>query len=106
MSEVAENLLEKLKALPPQRLAEAADFVDFLRPREEKTRTRKVDELFAMTVNIAAVQPPLSPEDIQTEIAAARAERRAANADRRRRQYRVVCPALGRDTACVAGCCP
>lgn len=83
MSEVAENLLEKLKALPPQRLAEVADFVDFLRAREEKTRTRKVDELFTRMDNLAAVQPPLSPEDIQAEIAAARAERRAANADRR-----------------------
>ena len=29
-------LLEKLKALPPQRRAEVEDFVDFLRNREEE----------------------------------------------------------------------
>ena len=76
MSEAAENLLEKLKSLPPHRLAEVADVVDVLRVREEKTRTRRMD-------GFAAAQPPLSPEDIQAEIAAARAQQRAANADRR-----------------------
>ena len=29
------SLLAKLKALPPQRLAEVEDFVDFLRSRDE-----------------------------------------------------------------------
>lgn len=29
-------LLEKLKTLPPQRLAEVEDFVDFLRTRDEE----------------------------------------------------------------------
>lgn len=76
LSEAAENLLEKLKSLPPQRQAEVADVVDVLRVREEKTRTRRMD-------GFAAAQPPLSPEDIQAEIAAARAQQRAANADRR-----------------------
>ena len=31
-------ILEKLKTLPPQRLAEVEDFVDFLRSREEDRR--------------------------------------------------------------------
>jgi len=31
-------LLEKLKALPPERRAEVEDFVDFLKAREERTR--------------------------------------------------------------------
>lgn len=83
MSEAAENPLEKLKSLPPQRLAEVADFVDVLRAREEKTRTRWMGELFAMMDDLAAARPPLSPEDIQTEVAAARAQQRAANAGRR-----------------------
>lgn len=34
----AQNLIEKLKSLPPQRQAEVEDFVDFLRSREEDQR--------------------------------------------------------------------
>ena len=84
MSDTAEIVFQKLKTLPPQRLAEVADFVDFLRVREEKARKQNVDELFVMMDQLATVEPPLTPEDIQAEIAAARAERRAGmNADRR-----------------------
>lgn len=32
----AEMLLEKIQALPPERLAEVDDFVDFLRLREQQ----------------------------------------------------------------------
>jgi len=32
----AELLIEKIQALPPERLAEVGDFVDFLRLREEQ----------------------------------------------------------------------
>lgn len=35
MNQVEPALLEKLKQLPPQRLAEVEDFVDFLRSRED-----------------------------------------------------------------------
>ncbi len=81
---LAEDLFQILKTLPPQRLAEVADFVDFLKAREEKARTQNVDELFGMMDQLAAVEPPLSPEEIQAEIQAARAERRAGlNANRR-----------------------
>ncbi len=84
MSDTAEIVFQKLKTLPPQRLAEVADFVDFLRLREEKARKQNVDELFVMMDQLAIVEPPLTPEDIQAEIAAARAERRAdLNEDRR-----------------------
>ena len=31
-------LFDKIKQLPPQRLAEVEDFVDFLRPREAEQR--------------------------------------------------------------------
>ncbi|MGD9582220.1 MAG: hypothetical protein AB7V26_00930 [Lysobacterales bacterium] len=82
--DTAEVLLQKMRALPPQRLAEVADFVDFLKAREENVRTQKVDELFGMMDHLATVQPPLTPEEIQAEIDAARAERRAgSNANRR-----------------------
>ncbi len=80
----AESLLHKIRTLPPQRLAEVADFVDFLKTREERARTQKVDELFGMMDQLATVQPVLTPEEIQSEIEAARAERRAgSNANRR-----------------------
>jgi len=73
-----------IPALPPQRLAEVADFVDFLKAREEKIRTQKVDELFGMMDQLATVQPALTPDEIQAEIDAARAERRAGSHANRR----------------------
>jgi len=38
MSTSEQQLVEKLKTLPPQRLAEVEDFVDFLRSREDERR--------------------------------------------------------------------
>jgi len=38
MSAAEQVLIEKIKQLPPQRLAEVEDFVDFLRTREDEQR--------------------------------------------------------------------
>ena len=38
MSATEKLLIEKIKQLPPQRLAEVDDFVDFLRTREDEQR--------------------------------------------------------------------
>lgn len=38
MSATEQVLIEKIKQLPPQRLAEVEDFVDFLRTREDEQR--------------------------------------------------------------------
>lgn len=38
MSVDDQGLIEKLKALPPQRRAEVEDFVDFLKSREDEQR--------------------------------------------------------------------
>lgn len=38
MSATEQVLIEKIRQLPPQRLAEVEDFVDFLRTREEGQR--------------------------------------------------------------------
>ncbi|KAF0163164.1 MAG: hypothetical protein FD157_3327 [Rhodocyclaceae bacterium] len=38
MSAIEQVLIEKIKKLPPQRLAEVEDFVDFLRTREDEQR--------------------------------------------------------------------
>jgi hypothetical protein len=83
MNAQAENLFEKIKSLPPTRLAQIEDFVDFLKAREERTRdeaSRRLGEAF--TKLDALDQPPLKGEEVQAEIDAARAERRA-RADRR-----------------------
>jgi hypothetical protein len=37
-SQSEESILEKLKRLPPERVAEVEDFVDFLRERAEEQR--------------------------------------------------------------------
>lgn len=82
-AQVEKSLLEKLKALPPARLAEVEDFVDFLKAREERTRdeaARRLGDAFAKLDAVNA--PPMSSTDIQAEIDASRAERRAGS-DRR-----------------------
>ena len=38
MSARDDDLIEKLKSLPPQRRAEVEDFVDFLKSREDEQR--------------------------------------------------------------------
>lgn len=78
-------LLEKLNELPPQRLAEVEDFVDFLKTRDDEARVSASQRLGeAMAKLDALALPPMPPEEVQAEIEAARAERRAAsNADRR-----------------------
>ena len=38
MSSTEQILIEKIKQLPPQRLAEIEDFVDFLRTRDNEQR--------------------------------------------------------------------
>ena len=38
MSTTEQVLIEKIRQLPPQRLAEVEDFVDFLRTRDEEQR--------------------------------------------------------------------
>lgn len=42
MSATEQALIEKIKRLPPQRLAEVEDFVDFLRTREDEQRLTQV----------------------------------------------------------------
>ena len=42
MSATEQVLIEKIRQLPPQRLAEVEDFVDFLRTREDDQRLTQV----------------------------------------------------------------
>lgn len=78
-----QTLLEKLKALPPERRAEVEDFVDFLKAREERVRDEAARRLGQAFAKLDALNlPPLTTEEVEAEIDAARAERRA-RADRR-----------------------
>lgn len=77
-AQAVEALIEKLKALPPARRAEVADFVDFLAAKE---RNEALKDFLAVADQVAqAGVPALSPEEIEAEIDALRAERRARRA--------------------------
>ena len=76
MSTVEPSLIQKLQKLPPQRLAEVADFVEFLTAREARAEAgARLGESLAKldALNL----PPLSDEEIEAEIQTARQERAA-----------------------------
>jgi hypothetical protein len=76
MSVDDQSLIEKLKSLPPQRRAEVEDFVDFLKGREEVARDEAALRLGKAFEKLDALNlPPLTPEEVQAEIDAARRER-------------------------------
>jgi hypothetical protein len=83
-AQAVEALVEKLKSLPPEQRAEVEDFVDFLRARKERTRDAAAQRLGEAFKKLDALnQSPLTAEEVEAEIYAARAERRAGHADRR-----------------------
>jgi hypothetical protein len=69
-------LIRKIRALPPEHLAEVEDFVEFL---SAKARRRvALDRLLAIVPGLeSAGAPPITEEDIIAEMDAARALRRA-----------------------------
>jgi hypothetical protein len=82
--QAVEALIEKLKSLPPEQRAEVEDFVDFLKARKERARDAAAQRLGEAFKKLDALnQTPPTPEEVQAEIDAARAERRARHADRR-----------------------
>ncbi len=74
MNAIAPALVEKLQNLPPQRLAEVEDFVEFLAVREMRTSagTRLGESLAKLD---ALNLPPFSDDEINAEIQVARQER-------------------------------
>lgn len=76
MTAIESNLIEKLKRLPPSRVAEVVDFVDFLAAREERAAAaQRLTE--AMNKLDALKLPSISDDEIEQEVQAARRERRA-----------------------------
>jgi hypothetical protein len=79
MAAIEQNLIQKLQKLPPQRLAEVADFVEFLAAREE--RAAAGERLGVSLGKLDALNlTPLSDDEITAEIDAARQERAARRA--------------------------
>ena len=75
MTAIEVQLIERLKKLPPNRVAEVVDFVEFLSAREERAAAaqRLTDSLAKLD---ALKLPAVSEEEIEAEIQAARQQRR------------------------------
>jgi hypothetical protein len=70
-----ERLFSTIKALPPERLAEVEDFVEFLAVKEKRREAlRRLLEIAPALE--AAGADPITEEEIEREVAAVRAERR------------------------------
>jgi hypothetical protein len=76
MTAIEIQLIERLKKLPPSRVAEVVDFVEFLAEREERAAAGQ-----RLTEGLARLDalklPPVSDDEIEQEIQAARQERHA-----------------------------
>jgi hypothetical protein len=75
MTAIEAQLLERLKKLPPSRVAEVVDFVEFLAAREERAAAaqRLTDGLARLD---ALKLPPISEDEVENEIQEMRRERR------------------------------
>ncbi len=75
MTAIESQLIELLKRLPPDRVAEVVDFVEFLASREDRATAPKrlaegLRRLDALNL------PPISEDEVEDEVLAARSERR------------------------------
>ena len=77
MTALESRLMLRLKVLPPERVAEVVDFVEFLafRVQRDAAAQRLTN---AMAQLDALGLPPISDDEIEEEIQAARRERHAA----------------------------
>ena len=76
MAAIEVQLIERLKKLPPNRIAEVVDFVEFLASREE--RAAAAQRLTAELARLDALKlPEMTEDEVEAEIAAARQERRS-----------------------------
>jgi hypothetical protein len=79
MTAIEARLIERLKQLPPTRVAEVVDFVEFLAAREERAAAAaRLGQTFAKIDAQSASQglAPLSEDEIETEVQADRQTRR------------------------------
>ena len=75
------KLIEKLDQLPPERVSEVEDFVDFL---ASKTRRRAAQALIEGVARaVKAGSKPMSMDEIQAEVSAVRRARPLGKRDKR-----------------------
>jgi hypothetical protein len=77
MTSLETQLMQRLKVLPPERIAEVVDFVEFLASRVQRAAAAQrlgnaMDQLDALNL------PEISEEEVEEEVQAARRERQAA----------------------------
>ena len=76
MTVIESQLIERLKKLPPNRVAEVVDFVEFLSQREE--RAAAAQRLTQGLARLDALNlPAISDDEIEIEVQASRQEGRA-----------------------------
>lgn len=76
MTAIESQLIERLKKLPPGRVAEVVDFVEFLAAREE--RAAAAQRLSEGLARLDALNlPPISEDEVADGVAAVRRERHA-----------------------------
>ena len=76
MTAIEVQLIERLKKLPPARVAEVVDFVEFLSQREE--RAAAAQRLTQGLARLDALNlPEITEDEVEAEIAASRQERRS-----------------------------
>lgn len=76
MSMAEQVLIEKIKQLPQQQIAEVEDFVEFLADKASKRAALERLLSIAPAVEAAGISP-VTEEEIAAEIKASRSERRA-----------------------------
>lgn len=80
MSAMESQLLQRLKKLPPDRVAQVADFVEFLAAREErKDAARRLGESLSKLDAVNA--PPVTEDEIEDAVQASRRARRQQAGD-------------------------
>jgi hypothetical protein len=70
------QLMQSIKALPPERIAEVLDFAEFLAAREQRrSAAQRLGDAMARLDTLGL--PPIADDEIEAEIQAARRERNA-----------------------------
>ena len=76
MTAIEAQLIEQLKKLPPSRVAEVVDFVEFLSQREE--RAAAAQRLSAGLAGLDVLKlPQVTEDEVEAQIQAVRQERRS-----------------------------
>lgn len=83
MTAIEAQLIERLKKLPPSRVAEVVDFVEFLASREE--RAAAAQRLTEGLARLDALKlPDIAEDEVEAEVQASRQERKDRHAPERR----------------------